>query len=54
MEMVQTFGTGYMWKITAQQFLEVLNRGRVGETYCIGGNSEKNKFGSGGYDLRCA
>ena len=29
---------------------EVLNRGRVGETYCIGGNSE-NELGSGGYNL---
>ena len=36
--------TGCMWKITAPQFGKFLIRGRVGETYCIGGNSEKTNL----------
>jgi dTDP-glucose 4,6-dehydratase len=44
MEMVQIFGTGCMWKDHCSAIWEVLQRGRVGETYCIGGNSERTNL----------
>jgi len=41
---VQMFVTGCMLRIIALQFWKVLKRGRVGDTYCIGGSSERTNL----------
>ena len=37
----RTCATGCLWRITARPFAAVLESGRPGETYNIGGNSER-------------
>ena len=44
MGMDRMSATGFMWRITARAIRTVLARGRCGETYNIGGRSEKKNL----------
>ena len=44
METARILEIGYMLKIIVWGILSVLNNGKIGETYCIGGDSEKTNL----------
>ncbi len=44
MATAKTFATGFMLSIIVKRYLTVLQHGKIGETYNIGGNSEKQNI----------